>query len=242
MKPEEIRGNINKRTLMDVLQARQVALLVSMPCNQMEIYEAAVAGGADAVKMHINVEHRASGNTFGTFEENEALIRHITSNSDIPAGIVAGGSLEVVTEQLTEQLIQSGINFVSLYAHHAPARLLSDDRWIKMLAASNEYSLEQIVSLTSLNMDILESSIMAPEKYGERLTVQDLAAYKLLADKVSKPIIVPSQKHILAEDLPALCQTGIKGIMIGAIVTGKDADSVYKATKQFREKLDEIYS
>ena len=41
-------------------------LFVSLPANDIKLAETALASGADGLKVHINVGHRASGNRFGT--------------------------------------------------------------------------------------------------------------------------------------------------------------------------------
>jgi hypothetical protein len=48
---------------------------------------------------------------------------------------------------------------------------------------------------------------------------------------------VPSQKKITARDLPALQQSGVKGLLIGAIVTGREADTIEAATRSFATVL-----
>ena len=68
------------------------SLVVSLPSNSLELAEAALEGGAMAVKVHCNVWHRASGHTFGSYAENrEFLKKLIELCGDIPDGLVAGG-------------------------------------------------------------------------------------------------------------------------------------------------------
>ncbi|MFD0960491.1 hypothetical protein [Paenibacillus chungangensis] len=219
------------------LLKQKISLFVSLPANQIDMYEAALHGGADVIKVHINVEHRASGSRFGTLEENLPFLEQIASERKVPLGIVPGDSAEKVNEELIESLANLQFDFFSLYTHHTPAWLMNDSRLSRMIAVSNQYGLDQTSALSSIGVDILEASIMPPESYGSLLTAQDLAAYRLLAQAVDKPVVVPTQKLVRECDLEALVRTGIRGIMIGAIVTGKEPESIYRATKRFKELL-----
>ena len=222
------------------LLKHKISLFVSLPGNQIEMYEAALQGGADVIKVHINVEHRASGNRFGTLEENLPFLQQIASERKVPLGIVPGDSADKVSNELIESLSKLQFDFFSLYAHHTPAWLMTDSRLSRMIAINNHYGVEQAAALTSVGVDILEASIMAPDSYGSLLTAQDLAAYRLLALTVDKPIVVPTQKLVRECDLEAMVRTGIRGIMIGAIVTGKTPESIYRTTKRYKELLAEI--
>lgn len=226
--------------LIELLNKQKLTLIVSMPSNRMEVYEAAIAGGADAVKLHINVEHRASGNHFTSLDDNLDVIEQVTANPRVPVGIVPGDSIQKIDRELVERLVLSGIDFMSLYAHHTPAWLLSERRWSKMLAINNEYSVAQAISIASLDIEIVEASIMPPEQYGTQLSVRDLASYKRLAQNIDKPIVVPTQKLVQEDDLEGLIQTGVKGLMIGAIVTGHDPESIYRTTKRFKDRINEL--
>lgn len=228
------------KKVLRMLNEKSFTLIVSLPSNEWDVYEAAVAGGADAVKMHIHVEHRASGNRFGSLEENIEIIRRATENASVPVGMVAGDALEKINKDLVNRLIELNVDFISLYAHHSPPWLLSESRIDKMLAASNEYSFDQSVSVASLQIDMFEASIMPPNDYGTPLSAYDLAAYRRLAQGMEKPIIVPTQKQVHVDDVAPLMATGIKGLMIGAIVTGKDPDSIYRTTNQFKQRIDEL--
>jgi hypothetical protein len=48
---------------------------------------------------------------------------------------------------------------------------------------------------------------------------------------------VPSQKKVTPGDLPALKKSGVKGLLIGAIVTGREADTIESATRSFAQAL-----
>ena len=76
------------------LNQKRPALIASLPGNRLDLAKAAVECGADVVKVHMNVQHRASGLHFGTFEEEKETLQEILSVAKGPCGIVAGNSVQ----------------------------------------------------------------------------------------------------------------------------------------------------
>jgi hypothetical protein len=58
-------------TLYDLMKAGSFPLVVSLPRNDLDLANAAVAGGAQGIKVHLNGYHRASGVVFGSFARRE---------------------------------------------------------------------------------------------------------------------------------------------------------------------------
>jgi len=67
-----------------------MALLVSLPENDPETAIAVQEAGADAIKVHLNCHHRASGTHFGPWQSERQRIGDIPSILQIPVGIVPG--------------------------------------------------------------------------------------------------------------------------------------------------------
>jgi hypothetical protein len=86
-------------------------------------------------------------------------------------------------------------------------------------------------------MTLCEASIMHHDDYGQPLSTLDLARYHDLSQTIAAPFIVPSQKKLLPSDQQLLQRTGARGVLIGAIVTGRDAESIEAATHAFRAAL-----
>ena len=53
-------------------------------------------------------------------------------------------------------------------------------------------------------------------------------------------MVVPTQRLIRPEQVRALAQTGVRGLMIGAVVTGRTEDSIRKAVHAFRNAIDRM--
>lgn len=215
-------------------------LIVSLPENSMELVKAASDGGADVIKVHMNVEHRASGNSFGTLEENKDFFQQMNQLFRGPTGVVPGDLPEKVKPEEIKSLKEIGFTFLSIYSHTAPAWLLEDNHLEKMIALSNEYTNYELHSFNSANIEVLEASVMKPAAYGTELSLQDLLHYQYLISQVNQPIVIPTQKKIQLEDLKALYKIGVHGLMIGAVVTGKTADQIYETTKAYKQEIDRL--
>ncbi|MEF3304462.1 hypothetical protein [Paenibacillus sp. GYB003] len=219
---------------------KATALIVSLPGNSMELFQAAVEGGADAVKIHFNTEHRASGTRFGSIAEYGSLLADMCRSFPGPVGAVVGDDVRKVTREEMNRLAEAGADFISLYAHHAPGWLLGSGGIGKMIAVSGDYGEGVVSAFRSMPIDMLEASVIPAHEYGSPLCVKDLLHYRWLAERSGKPVIVPSQRAIEADELEALKLSGMSGIMIGAMATGTDARSIYEATRTFRRGLDEL--
>ena len=226
--------------LTRLLQKNKLTLITSLPANQFELYQAAVDAGTDAVKIHVNIEHRASGNTFGTLQENIEFVSRIAENRSIPVGVVPGDAVDKVKQEEIDEFVKLNLDFISLYSDHAPAWLLADRRVTKMIAVNGQQSAAETACLLGLGIDVLEASIMSPEMYGAPLSLKDLARYKRLADLSAIPVVVPTQKRIDVSDLPGLLQTGVKGLMVGAVVTGMEPKSMFESVRRFRKEIDRL--
>lgn len=224
--------------LLQQLQENEFTLLVSLPRNDVELAKAAIRGGAQGLKVHINVEHFASGTKFGSFdEEKENLARIIDAAGEASVGIVPGGS-PFATEEEFAGLAEIGIDYFDAYPPEAPAWTLTQNSLDKMLAAFEGVSIATMQAFEALGMQLCEASIMNHDDYGKALNTLDLAKYRELADGLKSPIIVPSQKKIVPADIEALKRTGVKGLLIGAIVTGREAEGIEAAASAFSKVIN----
>lgn len=108
------------------LELSGLSLIISLPANDVRLAKAALEEGADALKVHFNVGHRASGTHFGALDSYEDIFSEIRSTFDGPLGVVPSGSLEGVAEEEIRRLAPLGFDFYSIYAHHLPSFMLED--------------------------------------------------------------------------------------------------------------------
>lgn len=225
--------------LLQRLQTKAWTLLVSLPANDVELAKAALGGGAQGLKVHINVQHFASGTNFGTLEEerdNLAAIVAAATEYSASVGIVPGGAPFASREDFKE-LAQLGIDYFDAYPADAPGWTMQQTDLDIMLAAYNGGSDEELHALEDLGMQLCEASIVHHDNYGSDLNALDLAHYTALSKVLSVPFIVPSQKKVAPADQVLLQSAGARGVLIGAIVTGREAATIKAAARAFRDAL-----
>ena len=220
-----------------LLSENKLTLIMSLPKNDPALCEAAFEAGADVVKVHINVEHRASGTHFGRLSEELPALRDMLDNRRGPMGLVPGGTLDAAQLDL-DAVGTLPFSFYSLYAHNTPAALLTGHVPV-MAACDSTYSLEEAAEMARCGAQILEASIVPGTEYGTRLTMRDLLRYSAIVRRAGIPVVVPTQRFIAPEDVPALIRTGVKGLMIGAVVTGRDRDGIQRAIRAFKAAIRE---
>lgn len=227
-------------SLKQNLTENKMTLIVSLPENRLDLARAAIQTGVDAVKLHVNVNHRASGNVFESVESYVEIFRSIRDEFSGPLGIVPGGSFGDIKQSEMEQLIALGFNFYSIYAHDKPSWMLGLDKIEKTFAISSDYSLETIGNVKHLGVTALEASIIRGEEYGTPLTFKDVLAYNWLVQHVDVPVLVPSQRKLVPSDIPLLAKAGVKAVMLGAIVIGHTDESIQHAIISFRNAIDSL--
>lgn len=223
--------------LVSVLEER-FALIVSLPHNTEELAAAAVEAGADALKVHLNVHHHASGTLFGTWEEERDVITRIVRTAGVPVGIVPGAQTIASDEDMAD-IAKIGVDFWDTFVHHAPTRLLDRTDLGCMMAVNYQFPLERAHLVSRIGARVIEASIIPPEEYGSTLTARDLVSYAVLCEAAAPtPVVIPSQRKFTPGDLGHLRKAGARGIVIGAVVTGHDVDSLGHATREFRRAID----
>ncbi len=225
--------------LLKLFDKNKLTLIMSLPENSLEMAKAAIDAGADALKVHCNIKHKASGVAFGSLEEEGAKLAAILKESKIPVGIVPGADRKPTLDEMKE-IVKMGFDFVDMNVSDMPDYFHSFTGITKVAALENESQLEQVVEKKKSDFKALEAAVVPHLGYGQNLTIGDLRAYITLAVSSGLPVIVPTQRKITREEVPILSDTGIKAIMIGAIVTGKTPALIGRAVKDFREAIDEL--
>lgn len=226
-----------------IIEHNKFSLVVSLPSNNLELAKAAIEGGAQAVKVHCNVWHRASGHTFGTYAENRDFLRELIALcGDIPVGLVPGGADAFINAEERLELEKMGLGFFSAYSHHLPCHMMESTVLTKMVAIDSTYTQYTLDAVRNSFIDVLECSVQPGENYGADLCYADILRYSDIAAKTGKPCLIPTQRKIKPSEVKHLYQAGCKAVMIGAIVMGKepDAQQVRAATAAFREAVEGI--
>lgn len=228
------------KRLLNKVKNSKMCLIASIPINSYDLAKEAWEAGADAIKVHINVWHRASNNTFGSLQENKEVLTRILEDSPVPVGIVIGEDT-FVAERQVEEVIKMGFDFISLYAHHTPASLAINDKISNFIAVNSTYSFDDIMQVANAGIaDFLEMSICQPESYGQRLNGLDLAHYKAISEASPIPTVLPTQHVVFPSDIKILYECKISAIMVGAITMGKELHTISETLKAFRSAIDDL--
>lgn len=227
---EKVSGLFGKKPLL---------LVASPPRNDVELAMAAEAGGADLLKVHLNVRHAASGTMFGSLLEERDVIENILSSVKIPVGVMPGSEYPASLEEM-KTLEKMGISFFDIYTSDMPAEYLLLEKMEAMAAIGYGWKEWEPEVIYSMGVTMLEASVVHHEEYGKRLDFEDLETYSYIAKMFKGSVVAPTQKAIRPEEIPLLYKAGVKGIMIGKIVAG-DRPSVFEATaKKFAAAIDRL--
>lgn len=205
------------------LKNKEMSLIVSLPKNSLDYAKAAWENGANAIKVHINANHFASGTKFEDFNSEWESIELILRNSPIPVGIVLGDNQTDIIRDF-KYVLQENFSFVSVYYDHATTEILAQDSLFKTVAIRQNISPQDYKSLEEMGIEALELSILDHSDYGEYLTVRDIMMYKTIIKHSNIPTILPTQRKIRVEDIEVLKGIGIRSLMIGVVVTGNDLE------------------
>ncbi len=172
-------------------------LLVSLPKNKLEFASAAIEAGADAIKVHLNCHHFASGTTFGSWAKEQGVILEILAlaqaargGEGIPVGIVSGDTTQPTLEEMFE-IVAAGFDFWDLFAAHTPPEWLSLPTG-RMVAVDDHWDAQLMGGLHALGVQIVEGSIVPKTAYRTPLNAVDLVNYhRLVRASAPMPVVIP---------------------------------------------------
>lgn len=226
--------------LQGLFDSKPFVLLASLPRNDLSLARAALDAGADGLKVHINVHHRASGTRFGTLAEELPRLQAILEAArGRPVGIVAGETPEL-PDDLPAELARLGFAFLSIYIDHLPAGWLPQSPIPLVPCPRPGTPREEVAALPHLGATAIELGLVPPEGYRQPLTAADVIRYAAYTAAVSVPCLVPTQRAIRPQDVPALCRAGVRGLLVGAVVTGLEADGMAMVVQAFRAAIDAL--
>jgi len=214
--------------LYTALTNGQFPVIVSLARHDLDLAKAALDGGAFALKTHLNAYHRATGTTFGTFEQERPFFEEL-AKLGCPLLVMAGQET-VPTASEMDALADLGFEGFNVYIDHMQPHLLQS-RLRPMPALSSTSTPENVAEIAALPGCIIEASIMPFERYRTEMTPADLDRYRGIASAVDVPVIVPSQLSFTPDDLEQLREAGIAAPLLGAIVTGDTPASMRAAVE-----------
>lgn len=178
-------------------KAKSPAMAIVTRLSPGEPDMAALSGeeGADALLVSIDDLERGA----------ETLSRVSQVAGDIPLGV----SVQTVTKDDVEQLIELGCDFLLFNANEVPAAILSETRIGKVMEVDPSLSDSLARTIARLPIDaVFFSAEQQP------LSVRQLMDYARLASLVGKPSLVALPAALRREDIEGLWQAGVRGLVL----------------------------
>lgn len=228
--------------LAKVMNNNKFTLVVSLPKNDLHLVEEALNAGADAVKVHLNVHHFASGVQYGSFSKEKEFLNEaikLVKQKDKLLGVVPGDGGEFASHEELKTMGEMGVDFMSTYIEYAPVHMLKEDLY-DLCGAIGPNDFKFTKELCGLGADIVEASIINQDDYRKDLSILDLSKYSHIVCSSDKPVLIPTQKNIKASEVGKLIDVGCKGIMIGAVAFDMNKEMNFsEVISSYRKAIDE---
>lgn len=225
--------------LRSARQRGELALIASLPNHDLAYAEAALRGGAHALKLHFGLTHRASGQIAPTLRQCQPLIAQMRQIApDLPLGAVLGETAQAAAQDL-ELARDLGLDFISGYVHALPAGVQSSG--LEVLLAFDDQTPPLWATQLPSGM-MLEASVTPHAQYAEPLTAADVLRYRTLRAATTAPLIVPTQKLVTPADAALLFEYGVDALMYGVIVTSEQAEGFERLARAYRHVFSTAHS
>jgi hypothetical protein len=212
--------------LTKALRGGEFPVIVSLARHDLDLAKAAIGAGAFAIKVHLNAYHRATGTTFGSFAEERPFFEKLAALG-VPLLVMAGQD-KVPSAQEMDALADLGFEGFNIYFSDMQPHLLQS-RLRPMPALGEKSTDEDLAKIIAIPGAMMEASVASFEDYGKSLNEADLARYTQITTKAGIPVIAPSQKRFVADDIPNLKAAGIAAPLLGVVVTGTTPESMEAA-------------
>lgn len=225
--------------LLGTIKKSKMSIIVALPANSVDMAVAAEKNGADAIKTHIRMTHRASKVKFGTLEQERSALGEIIDAVNIPVGIVPGATLDVSPDDL-QDIVDMGFDFYDMFTTFIRPQLFEVEGISVMGAVDSSFDLDTIGVLSKKPIQMMELAIIPSTGYGDLLSAVDLAKYRQAIARMGVPAVIPSQRSLTPADVPYIYDTGARALLIGVLSTGTDVDALASQTAAFREAVDKL--
>ena len=159
----------------------------------------------------------------------DSLAKVSQAVSDIPWG----GWLRDIAEGEIERVTKIGFDFVVFPPASTPLATLKDDKVGKILEIGTSLSEDLLRAVDALPVDAV---LVANEQKGEYcLTWQHLMFFQQCANSLSKPLLVSIPLNVSANELQALWEAGVNGVVVGVEV-GQPTERL----KELRQVIDKL--
>lgn len=219
--------------LVKYLNNNKLTIIVALPKNNLELAEAAIRGGADALQFQVNV----SG--FGSFAEEKEALQSLVRQLKLPIGLNLGYNAET-SEKEVKAIKKIGFDFVSVRMKLLPEYLRKIRGLSRIVTLHSDFVFENLVGMEKIGADVLDAAIIPSPMQGKDLVVGDLQNYISIVLAAGVPVIIPTQKDIRPSEVAIVADTGAKGLLLTPIVTGTTEQHIEKNVREFRVAVDDL--
>ncbi len=219
--------------LIDLLDTKKMTLVAALAQNDPEMAEAAVAGGADALCLHINVRD------FGDFKTEKEKLAAVLGTCELPVGVVTGMKKQASRHEI-EEMIKMGFDFFNINIEHAPAYVPDLKQITKVMALGSRFTIDVVLGVGKFGANAIDAAIVPSSEHGKELKVGDLQNYISIVMTAGIPVIVPTQRSVKPSEVAIIADTGARGLMLTPVVTGKTAKGIKEMVQAFRVAVDDL--
>lgn len=214
-----------------------LALIVSLARNDVELAKAALNGGADAVLLHLNQELPEAGVKFGNLDVERETLRAVAGASgDKPWGVDLGEGPATADE--AKGLVELGADFISARAASASASLLIAEGLARVISVGRDLSPYLVRIIGEMPIEVVEVSLLDTNR-SQPLTILDVMRYRQIVDLTRQSVVVRTQGIIKPDDVRALREAGVLGLILDIATVGSDPAAVEGTTRAFRQAIDQ---
>lgn len=211
--------------LVNLLNKNKLTLIVELPENSLELAEAAVRGGADALQLTVDGDARGAGK--------------ILDQIKVPIGLNLGPKA-AANQKKIEELSKAGADYLSADLREFSDFTAKAKKVTRVLALNDHFSYDELIEISRLGADVIDAAIVPLSGEGKEMVVGDLQNYISIVLSAGVPVIIPTQRAIRTSEVAIIADTGAKGLLLTPVVTGTSAEHLEKNIAEYRLAVDEL--
>ncbi len=197
----------------------QILTIASVPAGNAQLITVATKEGADALLLTVeNLE-----------KDSKALAKMNRAKAEIPWGV----SLEAVSKEDIEQLIELGCDYVIFNPAKAPAATLIEERIGKVLRIDTSLPESLAKAINRLQVDAVLLNPVGEEE--TTFTVHQLMVLERLAGSTGKYVLATMPSGLSTSDIEIFWGLGVRGIVVD--MTAEQPEQRLSQVKEAIQKL-----
>jgi hypothetical protein len=216
--------------LLECLTKNRLTLIADLAEPNLELAKAAVAGGIDAMQIHLPVDDAA------------AILRNLVSwprELKIPIGVMFDGK-KAPAEEIVKECLKLGFDFVNFRRDSLPPYYSNIVGLAKVMTLAQSFTMDLVLGIDEHGAQALVAAIVPPGEQGKKLVVGDLQNYISVVLAAGIPVVIPTQVAIQPSEVAIIADTDAKGLLLTPLVLGKTAAHAEKNTREFKVAVDEL--